>query len=121
MFHRGVWDHFLDLIFRICCVIQFCNGAVWFCVLGLCFVFAFVLSGLPTMPRCRSFLPDLTTVRAVMVRAAMEQKKKKRNIAKHPARKTKCVVEDTGGLLPAKSLSQWLELEAAEIAFAISC
>ena len=29
------------------------------------------------MPRCRSFLPDLTTVRAVMVRAAMEQKKTK--------------------------------------------
>ena len=27
------------------------------------------------MPRCRSFLPDLMTVRAVMVRAAMEKKK----------------------------------------------
>ena len=26
------------------------------------------------MPRCRSFLPDLMTVRAVMVRAAMEKK-----------------------------------------------
>ena len=25
------------------------------------------------MPRCRSFLPDLMTVRAVMVRAAMEK------------------------------------------------
>ena len=28
------------------------------------------------MSRCRSFLPDLMTVRAVMVRAAMEKKKK---------------------------------------------
>ena len=28
------------------------------------------------MSRCRSFLPDLMTVRAVMVRAAMETKKK---------------------------------------------
>ena len=27
------------------------------------------------MSRCRSFLPDLMTVRAVMVRAAMEKKK----------------------------------------------
>ena len=27
------------------------------------------------MSRCRSFLPDLMTVRAVMVRAAMEEKK----------------------------------------------
>ena len=28
------------------------------------------------MPRCRSFLPDLMTLRAVMVRAAMEKKNK---------------------------------------------
>ena len=28
------------------------------------------------MSRCRSFLPDLMTVRAVMVRAAMEKKQR---------------------------------------------
>ena len=33
------------------------------------------------MSRCRSFLPDLMTVRAVMVRAAMEEKKTKKTAA----------------------------------------
>ena len=43
-------------------------------VLG-CVLFLFCFGRLPTMSRCRSFLPDLLTVRAVMVRAAMEKKK----------------------------------------------
>ena len=51
------------------CCLAFCVGFV-FCV---CFCFGW----LPTMSRCRSFLPDLMTVRAVMVRAAMEKKKKR--------------------------------------------
>ena len=51
-------------------------GVVWFLfVLGLCFCVVFCFGWLPTMSRCRSFLPDLMTVRAVMVRAAMEKKK----------------------------------------------
>ena len=40
------------------------------CVLCLC-----CFDWLPTLSRCRSFLPDLMTVRAVMVRAALEKKK----------------------------------------------
>ena len=39
------------------------------CVLCLC-----CFEWLPTLSRCRSFLPDLMTVRAVMVRAALEKK-----------------------------------------------
>ncbi len=54
---------------------------LWCC---FCFVFGLVgflccfvlLFASPTMLRSRSCLPELTTVRAVMVRAAMEQKKK---------------------------------------------
>ena len=48
------------------CLVLFVLG----CVLFLC-----CFEWLPTLPRCRSFLPDLMTVRAVMVRAAMEKKK----------------------------------------------
>ena len=51
-------------------------GVVWLFVLGLCFCVCFCFGWLPTISRCRSFLPDLMTVRAVMVRAAMEKKKK---------------------------------------------
>ena len=54
-------------------------GVVWFLfVLGLCFCVCFCFGWLPTMSRCRSFLPDLMTVRAVMVRAAMEKKKREK-------------------------------------------
>ena len=42
------------------------------CVLCLC-----CFEWLPTLSRCRSFLPDLMTVRAVMVRAALEKKQQK--------------------------------------------
>ena len=51
---------------------------VWVCCFGL-FLFVclclFCFGWLPTMSRWRSFLPDLMTVRAVMVRAALEKKK----------------------------------------------
>ena len=51
-------------------------GVVWcLSVLGLCFCVVFCFGWLPTMPRFRSFLPDLMTVRAVMVRAALEKNK----------------------------------------------
>ena len=43
-------------------------------VLG-CVLCLFCFGRLPTLSRCRSFLPDLMTVRAVMVRAALEKKK----------------------------------------------
>ena len=45
-------------------------------VLG-CVLCLFCFGRLPTLSRCRSFLPDLMTVRAVMVRAALEEKKSK--------------------------------------------
>ena len=48
------------------CLVLFVLG----CVLFLC-----CFEWLPMLPRCRSFLPDLMTVRAVMVRAALEKKK----------------------------------------------
>ena len=48
------------------CFVLFVLG----CVLSLC-----CFEWLPTLSRCRSFLPDLMTVRAVMVRAALEKKK----------------------------------------------
>ena len=48
------------------CFVLFVLG----CVSSLC-----CFAWLPTLPRCRSFLPDLMTVRAVMVRAALEKKK----------------------------------------------
>ena len=38
------------------------------------------------MSRCRSFLPDLMTVRAVMVRAAMEKKTSPLSVCYHPVR-----------------------------------
>ena len=41
----------------------------------LCVLFLCCFEWLPTLQRCRSFLFDLMTVRAVMVRAAMEKKK----------------------------------------------
>ena len=53
--------------------------AFWLVLFGcVCFGLFFVLfcfGRLPTMSRWRSFLPDLMTVRAVMVRAALEKKK----------------------------------------------
>ena len=42
----------------------------------------FCFGRLPTMSRWRSFLPDLMTVRAVMVRAALEEKKNQYHNAK---------------------------------------
>ena len=42
-------------------------------VLG-CVLFLCCFEWLPTLSRCRSFLPDLMTVRAVMARAALEKK-----------------------------------------------
>ena len=96
-------------------------GVVWFLfVLGLCFCVCFCFGWLPTMSRCRSFLPDLMTVRAVMVRAAMEKKKSNKKIIlwkslleeyKYPdmavvselLEGTKLIGEtDTTGLWPAK-------------------
>ena len=58
-------------------------GVVWLFVLGLCFCVCFCFGWLPTISRCRSFLPDLMTVRAVMVRAAMEKKKRVEPIGDH--------------------------------------
>ena len=53
------WDAFWLVVFGFVC---------FGCVLCLfCFV------RLPTLSRCRSFLPDLKTVRAVMVRTALEK------------------------------------------------
>ena len=53
----------------------------WWClvlfVVG-CVLCLFCFGRLPTLSRCRSFLPDLMTVRAVMVRAALEKKKHQR-------------------------------------------
>ena len=51
-------------------------GCVWFCLFWVVFCFLCCFEWLPALPRRRSFLPDLMTVRAVMVRAALEEKKK---------------------------------------------
>ena len=55
----GLFGCFLLGSFLLVCLCLFCFGR------------------LPTMSRWRSFLPDLMTVRAVMVRAALEKKKEK--------------------------------------------
>ena len=54
------WDAFGRL-----CLVLFVLGCVLFFVL---------VEWLPALPRRRSFLPDLMTVRAVMVCAALEKK-----------------------------------------------
>ena len=49
-------------------------GCVWFCLFWVVFCFLCCFEWLPALPRRRSFLPDLMTVRAVMVCAALEKK-----------------------------------------------
>ena len=74
------------------------------------------------MPRCRSFLPDLMTVRAVMVSAALE-KKKKEDVHKEYVKKFgEDPLTEKGEQRYRRVLGQlaWAALSRADLSFPIS-